>query len=1155
MSLRRTKRSSSGQLTRRSRSDFSLTKDVVKTVESGFEDIDTETAASSLAADLRSIGNKYDKLVLKMFNQRSNLRGDLMLLKKDAKLLRNEMKCLIVKHDNATAFKKGYGPENHEKERVLKAEIVTKEMGHLELTLADLMSKYYYLLEQTKTLKEINSLWHIRSVLKSDFVQLKSSTQIGTNVENMKVQDSIVKKGLREIRNENAHLTQKLRWLTKLSQEFRSELQELRSAKSALLSGRSCLEKEYSHLNNVDPIQESIPQALDMSSISKYVRDAEVRIIDSLHERIEALDKLSDAFKAVMVKAGFGGLESKNKTGHNMECRKEDVIHSAKNQHQCVSVHQETPKSEPDNRPSDMDYDSDDGPEEVQVRYIRKECLKDLDLRCLPIEAKHANGEVKASGYSQSNQRLNGAQDFKDTSYNSIKTFSSGYGSSGSKDMSISSTYSSSFADQEMFVDSNESFQTAVTVWLSRDQSDMIEKASEETLTGDVNSNAEDEELCLCEQIEKQFEDIESDRQKSLKRKHQKSNHLINTDGHKNVMGKSGRFTKELTSILSKSAEDSTYQEDEEPQAQSSFDATDFDNRYDRFYMAKSFFQKQEDGDREEMGTTKPEAEMVKSQGDKAYCSDEIDKSSDYILGQGGCPAEEKAYPECQIVKSKKDAEVNEMKSTEMQSPLTEKTTQSTVPTGKVLLPEDRPVFYDPAATWNTSVNTDTRFMRSGSSLSRSNTLDRNVRRTGSFQQRVDKDKQTSSLRSTTPNAYKTLPRGFKARKMQEKEEQPSTATKAITPRKEQVDQHCSTLPRKMKIGTTKQPRPVSHIPTVGPDIPGDLKDSKHSNVEPKTNNRFSSLNRSLPRSTTQMAPRRLSRDSNLGQEDSKQRNATKNPKPISRIGSFRQGTAENKNESSTSRPLSRVSSNRQDNRGEITRPRSRTGSFKQSSSLSIYGTLPRTRKRLPDQKVGSITENGVSKANQENKFEQHGKENNSLTEALPIDSKTISKSRTPSDSYDRIEVAQMNSQPNTVLKEEKIIIGDNGRKHSQGTYDENRNKEENVDEEIAYNSVKRKSKVLSIKKKKSKGDNFVDNQTRNDTKQEGEKKSKKTVSEKAANFMHNALRLMSSDSKTSSKNITKNSQPAEIAVRRRPQSVSGYHENRKSFIPVPSLS
>ena len=89
-----------------------------------------------------------------MFNQRSHLRGDLILLKKDAKLLRNEMKFLIVKHDNSTAFKKGYGAENHERERVLKAEVVTKEIGQLELALADLMAKYYYMLEQTKTLKE-----------------------------------------------------------------------------------------------------------------------------------------------------------------------------------------------------------------------------------------------------------------------------------------------------------------------------------------------------------------------------------------------------------------------------------------------------------------------------------------------------------------------------------------------------------------------------------------------------------------------------------------------------------------------------------------------------------------------------------------------------------------------------------------------------------------------------------------------------------------------------------------------------------------------------------------------------------------------------------------------------------------------------------------
>ncbi len=306
MSLRRTKRSAN-ILLRKSRSDFGFHNEGISKTESGYDEVEDGTCRDDIGADLRSIGNKYDKLVLKMFGQRSHVRKDFSLIRKEAKSLRNELKFVIMKHDGSTAFKKGYKPEAHEVERVVKAEVVTKEMGQLEMALADLMAKYYYLLEQTKTLKDVNSLWHIRSVMKSDLV--KRGLNIASDESGAFRSDlrgPIVNRDADNIKAENNLLVEKVRWLNRLSQEFRADLTELISTKVALLNNKASLEKEY----DLKHAKEVANKASIREKNVDEIRQMEMRIVDGLKRRIAALDRISDALKVAMIQIGFEDLEN-----------------------------------------------------------------------------------------------------------------------------------------------------------------------------------------------------------------------------------------------------------------------------------------------------------------------------------------------------------------------------------------------------------------------------------------------------------------------------------------------------------------------------------------------------------------------------------------------------------------------------------------------------------------------------------------------------------------------------------------------------------------------------------------------------------------------------------------------------------------------------
>ena len=1161
MSLRRVKRNSNGPIARRSMSDFSVSTKWMTKVESGIEDICNDESRNDLAADLRNIGNKYDKLVLKMFNQRSNLRGDLTLLKKDAQLLRNEMKSLIVKHDNATAFKKGYGKENHEKERVLKAEIVTKEMGQLELALADLMSKYYYLLQQTKTLKEINSLWHIRSVLKSDFLQLTSlKPETRDCVDVPSIKNSIFKKDSKEVKIESANLTQKLRWLTKLSHEFRNELQELRSAKMALLNGRSCLEKEYYKVESIDPIQESIPRSLDVNSISKDIRDAEVRIIDSLHDRIEALDKLSDAFKAVMVKAGFVGSETIARGEYDTKERKTFEVSTAI-KYQNIPGSRNSRADVKDKEISSCSHeDSDNELEEVQVRYIRKESIEGTDLRCLQpgVNINHHGKNQrmnyvreKVNKYNYINEQINIQENG-----NSSVTLST----LGSFDINqLSSSEATSFQEDE-FLEANESFTSAVTVWLRSEECALNERESEETIKGDVNNNEEAEELLLCKQIEKQFEDLEVDRRKSLRLKRNNKQPLVANDpasGHDAKVDQStvDRFTKELSSILNKNLEECISSDDEDIAAKSSGNVLEDEDVSEHFILAKSSVLKtEEDGHAKmDVGTNA----KVEEFGIKEIRGVSIENTV----------IDNKFHDEDSVVQDEEKTENDEKTATKAnkgsnQAPNTKILSKSSELKERVMTPDDRPVFYDPAGTWQSTSISDTRFQRSRSALSRSNTLGRNMKLKGGsiIKANTDKGKQTASLRATTPNAFKTLPRGFKTHK-ENKTPASTNANDVIQRRKssnakEPSDHSCSTLPRKLKINSTssKQSRPVSQIPRVSPDLTSSNKQTKEVSAEGKVNNRTPAQKKSATRPVSQF----VTRDANLTKVDNKQRTRTKNPRPVSRIGSFKQGTNEAKIEVSPRRPVSRGSTYRPDSRSDNIRPTSRNGSVRQNN-VSIYGTLPRVRRRVSEQKSERIIENEAKMAISSERCNQSpGERENHKGEI----GKTSPSSETGNESRDPLRSSTPSIGSFVLINPEDIKCeSDKGDveinevcRNNQGVI-ECQNKKKSLSGLDTEGATKKKHKILSIKKKKSKIDTESEVEMRKETTQDGGKKSKKTVSEKAASFMHNAFKLMSSESKGGAKNITKNNSCSESPVKKRPQRVGSYHENRKSFIPVPTLS
>ena len=1142
MSLLRAKSNSNGTVARRSKSDFALSKHIMTKKESGFLDISNAASMTNLAADLRSIGNKYDKLVLKMFNERSHLRGDLRLLKKDAKLLRNEMKYLIVKHDSATAFKKGYCAENHEKERVLKAEIVTKEMGQLELTLADLMSKYYYLLEQTKTLREINSLWHIRSVMKSDFVQLKSLTQNSSDSVNTSVRSRIVRKDSKEIKSESENLTQKLRWLNKLSNEFRKELEELRSAKEALLTGRSYLEREYSNVKNLDLVQGNGLQALDLQSMSKYIRDAEVRIIDSLHERIESLDKLSDAFKAIMFKAGFAGLENPLNAVDFFEGRRIDVpAISVKSTEISISGEKETINNLAiDFDHSDLIGDSDDEPEEVHIRYLRMESIEEADLRCL-VSSQNDDGGKRANDCLLRNvNRCNEAKynsEIQKKSFNVTKAPSSGYGSIESKDLKSFEQDEPPSVDDDEFFDTKESFQSAVTIWLRQEECDLAGKISEETLTGDVNNNEENAELEFCKKIEKQFDDNDTDRRTLLRCK-RKGMHPVKAAGCpgelKTEKGTANRFEKELSLILNTNLNANSSTEHGSQEEKSTCDLTESSDPSERFFMARSYFDisqanRQEETDGNSQVASKTEDALSDSkntsilQGEGKGMNDD-DKPLSVSLQQ-----EEKIQLE--------DPTTNERKSDSASISLQD-TSNSNVQ-GKYQSPEDRPVFYDPHGKWKTTVNSNTRFSRSLSALSKSSTLDRNAKLKGSANTKSRFDSQTGNSRSISPDACKVLPRSFSAGKVQCRESPAVISSRVVIPRSQPSQkQACSTLPRKMKIATgeTKQKRPVSLIPKVNPEIAGKSKETNQGASENRTKSRPTSKSKSSVRPMSQVVLKRVQADAKQSnsKSETKQVSVSSTTKTVSRSGSLRQGSTEGKDDASPRRPTSRDLNNKPNSRPDNSRPAKPSWSVKQGNTVPVYGTLPRANRSAPKQKprsssVSSTTEQSAAAAT-------GGQEScNQKSKSQAKDTKKPSKTD------------GKNCDGNEKQTGQNVVKPKRDTKSADGNLRGKNDASPSTGEGATDNNTKKRHKILSMKKKKPKVD--TEEQPRNNAKPEGEKKGKKSVTEKAANFMHNALKMMSSsDSKTNSKN----------AIKCNPQSesiVTDHSEQQKSLIPMPSLS
>ena len=1119
--------------------DFSRSAKWVAKVESGIEDMHNSASGGNMAADLRSIGNMYDKLVLKMFNQRSHLRGDIMLLKKDAQLLRNEMKFLIVKHDGTTAFKKGYGSEDHEKERILKAELVTKEMGQLELALAELISKYYYLLQQTKTLKEINSLWHIKSVLNFDVLQF-NSLKPGSSDGGIDVALTPEKKDSKELRDESSKLIEKVRWLTKLSHEFRKELQELGSAKMALLTGRSCLENEYCKVGNVEPIQDSIPRALDVNSISTDIRNAEIRIIDSLHERIEALDKLTDAFKDLMLKVSFG-------MPNNAEGDEAAVKQTGHDKSQSLLAQKGSIVDEESNTLAgkesiyDANHDSENEPEEIQVRFIREDVIEDTDFRCLqPEVALHSAGNREKDNFVHHGERdhvnqydsIQGQMDVQDNS--SCETIQGPHDHESINTIDLKSAEDQR-PSNEKIVDSKKTYTSAVLVWLQPEECEIAENESDETLTGDAESNEEDEETQFCKLIEKEFEDTEDDRRKSLRKKRD-SKYCLDVINSKSERSKklekntTDRFTKELTSLLNMDSKEDSSTTAEETVSKSSFEVTDCEDRHERFHLAKSFF---------EPKLGKKESDAMDESRSNASIERPVDKGIE-IPSNENHETEVKSRPN-DIEKNEEEEEKNEEKNEENKDSeeslyLTRDVSSSSMLKGRTMTREDRPIFYNPSGSWKLSSAPNTRFQRSKSTLSASTSSEGNKKSLSNnmVSQGSPKAKQADSLKTATPSGCKTLPRGFKSRKSQERDN-PLKATGNVTPRRpprEPFDQYCSTLPKKLK-NSPRQARPGSGIPRMSPDFTANKSNRKEPSQtakEGQNDARRSSQNKASTRPNSQVISRGLSTEgrSNLTKVDSEKRVWNGTQRPLSRIGSLKQETNDGRMDMSPSKPVNRGSIYRPVSRCDNTRPSSRNDSLVRRG-VSIYGTLPRSRKRIIEQKEKHINDN----------------------EAKPVTSNVHRKSSEQSststfsdESFEMIHVREISSQS------EKFAIN---QEDVEGNLDENRNTDRNSCFEDTKNNTMKRQKVLDFNANHRKNSSNIDDQNRKDTKQE--RKTKKTVSEKAASFVQNAFRRISPDSKTNTKNNAKNTSHSENVVKRRSQSLGSRNENRKSFIPVPTLS
>ena len=1139
----------------------------VTKLESGIADFYDGAAGSDLATDLRSIGNKYDKLVLRMFNERSNLRGDVVLLKKDAQLLRNEMKCLIAKHDRTTAFKKGFSAETHEEERLLKAELVIKEMGQLEVALTDLMSKYYYLLQQTKTLKEINSLWHIKSVLKSDFLQMnfkkmKPNGKIGT----LSMKNSIVKKDPRQIREESAKLNEKVRWLTTLGNEFRKEFEELRSAKMALWKGRSCLENEYCKISNIELIQDGIPRALNVNSIAIDIRNAELRIIDSLNERTEALDKLTDEFKELMTKAGFGG-------SNNVVLNQKDVsgIENAKPKLSLTQMPEgccadrESIESSGKENACDPNEDSENEPEEIQVRYIRKDAIEDIDFRCLqpelklqsPREAHEASVvEYRRNLYStkQGEMSVRGG----DTDRISIESRDNR--AVGNKDLEAQQ-----LSFKEEFVEPRDNNAHTVIAWLHPNKDTLAANDSEETLTGDIESNGEDEEdeeVRLCELIEKQFDDVEDDRRKH-KRQKRKIGPFIERLGSRRESGKTvdrksvDRFTKELTSLLSIASKSCNPGEDETISS-SSCDATDCENRYERFHAAKNFFEFEpvKKNRQVKMHTERKYSVEESSEKDESISRQQNERGLDNIPSDLNIDHEE--------IQDEEKADGDAYKNQNCARGLSTESMQ------KLMTHENRPVFYDPFGTWKASGNNDKRIQRSRSSLSGSNTLDRNKKSKVDSTVSQGNEREAENPGATTQYALKTLPRGFKSQRIAEKDVNPLKVTGNVTPRRSSGDsgsRSCNTLPRKLKIRSSdsKETNPDSSVHCVNPNASCSTRktgltprESNNNNNINNNNNNNKGLSKIKPitRSNSQLTSKEPSAadKSMSNNRDSFSRSGSRTPRTSSRTGSFRREANAQNIDASFRRPVSRCSMYRPESQCDNTRPKSRSGSSRQSS-LSIYGTLPRTRKSITGQKEVNISENETNSltpiGQKSGKSRIDGLDKRNTISVVGNESQGSSETLTLSNtSCETISSAMVDCQ-----SERSRIDVNIKQSEMQSSIDDNQNTEENLFPHDTEASTSKHKKVRGIKANWSKNRPSAEEQHQKDPKHREERKAKKTVPEKAANFMQNALKRISSDSKTNVKSNTKNNYHSESLVKRRSQNVESRNEHRKSFIPVPTLS
>ena len=1144
MSLQTVQHASYRPVANCSRSTFLQSTNWVTKMESGIADIYDGAAGSDLAADLRSIGNKYDKLVLRMFNERSHLREDVVLLKKDAQLLRNEMKCLIAKHDRTTAFKKGFSAENHEEERVLKAELVIKEMGQLEVALTGLMSKYYYLLQQTKTLKEINSLWHIKSVLKSDFLQMnfqkvRSSGSIGT----LTMKNSIVKKDPRQIREESARLNEKVRWLTSLGNEFRKEFEELRSAKMALWKGRSCLENEYCRISNIELLQDGIPRSLNVNSVAIDIRNAELRIIDSLNERTEALDKLTDEFKELMTKAGFGG---SNKVAVNQKHVR--IIESAMPELSTAQLPEgycvdgESIGSNGKENACDTNEDSENEPEEIQVRYIRKDAIEDTDFRCLQPELKlHESSviEYRRNVYSTKHGEM--SMHGGDNDKTSMESHDNG---------TVSTNGLSSSRDQhpnfeEEFVDPRENITNTVMAWLHPEKDTFTANDSEETLTGDIENIGEDEddeEARFCELIEKQFADVEDDRRKN-KRQKRKIVPFIERQGSRRESSKTvdkksvDRFTKELTSLLSITSKSCNPGEDETIST-SSWDATDCENRHERFYAAKNFFEFEPVKKNKQAKVLAERKYNVEesSEKDVSISRQENEREKENITSNVTIDHEE--------VQDEEKAEGDAYKNHTCIGDLSTESMQ------KLMTHENRPVFYDPFGTWKASGNNDKRIQRSRSSLSGSNTLDRNRKSKADSTVSQRNEKEAENQGAAAPHTFKTLPRGFKSRRSIEKEINPLKVTGNVTPRRslgDSGDGSCNTLPRKLKIRS-------SDSKEASPDI--STRETSQTPRESQNDNKRPSKMKPIARSNSQLALKKQStedKSKNTNRENFS-RNGNTTPRIASHTGSFRRETNAESISALSRRPVSRCSMYRPDSQCDNTRPKSRSGSSRKSS-VSIYGTLPRTHKRITGQKEISVSQNeGKSLTPNGQKSGKARLDGLDQRKTIAIEghesqgsSDTLTLSNT---SCETISLAVVDCQSERSRIDVNIKQSD-----TQSSIDENQNRKENLFPRDAEGSTKKQHKVRGIKANWSKNRSSTEEQQQKDPKLREERKAKKTVSEKAANFMQNALKRISSDSKTNVKSNTRNSHHSESLVKRRSQNVESGSEHRKSFIPVPTLS